>query len=281
VSRAGHDLRLVATDLDGTIASGYPPATSERTATALRRLAAIGIPLVLVTARPPRSVRSIARQLGGHGLVICANGALVYDPATDGIIRDHSLPPDTARQIIEALRRALPEIAFAVEVGVRCGHEPAFVPGEPPPADTLIATAEELVEAPVAKLLARHPSYDTDTLVEIARRLVGHLAPVHNSGGERLLEFSAPGVSKASALEQLVAEVGVPAEAVVAFGDMPNDIPMLAWAGRGVAVANAHPDVLAMADDVCGACDDDGVARYLGELLPPQPGEPLPAALPT
>jgi hydroxymethylpyrimidine pyrophosphatase-like HAD family hydrolase len=142
------------------------------------------------------------------------------------------------------------------------------VPGEPSPPDTLIAEVEELIVAPVAKLLARHPKHDTETLVEIARRLVGDLAPVHNSGGERLLEFSAPGVSKAMALEHLAAELGVPAEVVIAFGDMPNDIPMLAWAGRGVAVANAHPDVLAMADDICGPCDEDGVARYLSKLFP-------------
>ncbi|MGK2948285.1 MAG: HAD family hydrolase [Acidimicrobiales bacterium] len=264
---AGQDLRLVATDIDGTIASGYPPATSQRTAAALQHLAEIGIPLVLVTARPPRSVRPIAQQLGGHGLVICANGALLYDPATDVVVRHHSLAPDTARQIVEALRRELPDLAFAVEAGVRFGHEPAFVPAEPSPADTLIAEVEELIVAPVAKLLARHPSCDTETLVEIASHLVGDLAPVHNSGGERLLEFSAPGVSKAMALEHLADGLRVPPEAVLAFGDMPNDIPMLAWAGRGVAVANAHPDVLAMADDVCGPCDGDGVAHYLSELL--------------
>lgn len=265
---SGHDLRLVATDLDGTIASGYPPTTSQRTATALQGLAGVGIALVLVTARPPRSVRLIARQLGGHGLVICANGALVYDPATDGIVRDHSLAPDTARQIVDVLRRELPDLAFAVEAGAHFGHEPAFVPGEPPRPETLIAEVAELIVTPVAKLLARHPSYDTDTLVEMASHLVGDLAPVHNSGGERLLEFSAPGVSKAMALEGVAGDLGVPSEAVVAFGDMPNDIPMLAWAGRGVAVANAHPDVLAMADDTCGPCDADGVAHYLDDLFP-------------
>ncbi len=268
VGSAGHDIRLVATDVDGTIASGYPPATSRRTAMALQRLAGIGIPLVLVTARPPRSVRPIAQQLGCHGLVICANGALVYDPATDDVVRHHSLAPDTARQIVEALRRELPDIAFAVEAGVNFGHEPAYVPGEPSPADTLIAAVEELIVAPVAKLLARHPSYDTETLVEIAGHAVGDIALVHNSGGERLLEFSAPGVSKAMALEHLAAGLGVPPEAVIAFGDMPNDIPMIVWAGRGVAVANAHPDVLAVADAICGPCDGDGVARYLSDLFP-------------
>ena len=268
VGHAEHEFRLVATDVDGTIASGYPPASSQRTADVLQALDGTGVTVVLVTARPPRSVRPIARRLGCRGLAICANGALVYDPATDCVVRDYSLDPDTARQIVEALRRELPDIAFAVEAGVRFGHEPAYVPGEPPPPDTLIAEVEQLIATPMAKLLARHPSYDTETLIEIARHAVGDIAPVHNSGGRRLLEFSAPGVSKAMALKHLAADLGVPAEAVVAFGDMPNDIPMLAWAGRGVAVANAHPDLLAVADDVCGPCDRDGVADYLNELFP-------------
>lgn len=119
----------------------------------------------------------------------------------------------------------------------------------------------------MAKLLARHPSYDTTRLLEIARAAIGDLAPIHDSGAPRLLEFSAPGVSKAVALEHLAADLGVSQAEVIAFGDMPNDIPMLSWAGTGVAVANAHPDVIAIADDLCGACDEDGVALYLQRRL--------------
>jgi hydroxymethylpyrimidine pyrophosphatase-like HAD family hydrolase len=75
------------------------------------------------------------------------------------------------------------------------------------------------------------------------------------------------GVSKASTLEQLIDEEGLTASDVVAFGDMPNDVEMIAWAGHGVAVANAHPEVLAVADEVTGTNDADGVAEVLERLF--------------
>jgi hydroxymethylpyrimidine pyrophosphatase-like HAD family hydrolase len=82
-----------------------------------------------------------------------------------------------------------------------------------------------------------------------------------------LVEISGAGVSKAFALEELATERGIPPEAVVAFGDMPNDLPMLTWAGHGVAVANAHPDVLEVAHEVTASNDDDGVAIVLERIL--------------
>jgi Cof subfamily protein (haloacid dehalogenase superfamily) len=267
VGPAQHELRLVATDLDGTIAWGTPPECSPRTVEVVAALGELGITVVLVTARPPRAVVPITRQLRCHAFALCSNGALVYDAATDRVVRQYSLDPSTARQIVEALRRDIPDIAFAVEGEAGFGHEPTYVPGEDPPTETVVAEVEQLIAAPMAKLLARHPSYDTDTLIDLARRAVGDIAPLHNSGGASLLEFSAPGVSKALALEHLTHELGLGADAVIAFGDMPNDIPMLTWAGRGVAVENAHPDLLAVADDTCGPCEGDGVANYLAALF--------------
>ena len=81
------------------------------------------------------------------------------------------------------------------------------------------------------------------------------------------LEISAPGITKASGLALVCAELGIEPADVAAFGDMPNDLPMLGWAGRGVAVANAHPDVLAAADAVTASNVDDGVAAHLEHLL--------------
>jgi hydroxymethylpyrimidine pyrophosphatase-like HAD family hydrolase len=82
-----------------------------------------------------------------------------------------------------------------------------------------------------------------------------------------LLEISAAGVTKGSALQRLCDGLGIAAAQVVAIGDMVNDLPMLRWAGRAVAVANAHADVLAAAGDVTGANTDEGVAHYLEGLL--------------
>jgi hydroxymethylpyrimidine pyrophosphatase-like HAD family hydrolase len=124
---------------------------------------------------------------------------------------------------------------------------------------------EELVAAGVVKLLARHEGMGADELLAAAHRSVGALGTLTHSSTDGLLEISATGVSKATGLASLAEEHGIGAADVVAFGDMPNDLPMLAWAGRGIAVANAHAEVLALADEVTGSVEDDGVAAYLSQ----------------
>src|SRR6476660_5657343 len=98
---------------------------------------------------------------------------------------------------------------------------------------------------------------DGDELLQRATELVGHLAELsHSNSADSLLEIAAAGVSKASALTRVCAERGIASDEVVAFGDMPNDLPMLRWAGHAVAVANAHADLLAAADEVTTSNDD-------------------------
>jgi hypothetical protein len=116
--------------------------------------------------------------------------------------------------------------------------------------------------------MLRSPAVTADHLVSLARDTVGDLVEVtHSSTADTLLEMSAAGVSKGSSLAVLCESLAIDAGAVLAFGDMPNDLPMLRWAGRSVAVANAHPDVLAAACEVTSSCDEDGVARVLERLL--------------
>src|SRR5947208_11650425 len=128
--------RLVATDIDGTIVWRDGPI-SPRTIAAFQRAVSAGIDLVLVSARPPRAMLRIADELGHRGTAICSNGALVFDLETEELIRDHSLAADQAAMIVQVLRQRLPGIVFAVEAGLQFGHEPAYVPGFPAPADTL------------------------------------------------------------------------------------------------------------------------------------------------
>jgi hydroxymethylpyrimidine pyrophosphatase-like HAD family hydrolase len=85
--------------------------------------------------------------------------------------------------------------------------------------------------------------------------------------GEWVVEVSAAGVNKAAALKELAADLGVEPDEVVAFGDYPNDLPMLQWAGRSIAPANAHPEVLARVDEVTASNHDDGVALAIERLL--------------
>jgi HAD superfamily hydrolase (TIGR01484 family) len=265
-------IRMVATDLDGTLLR-RDGTVSARTVAGVKSAAAAGLTVVLVTARPPRGVDHIAAQLACHPLAICSNGALNYDGAERQLIAENQLGPADAAEIVRRLRSVLDGIAIAVEAGLRYGQEPHYPAYWPVPADALIGAAEALIAAPVAKLIVRHGDGDHWELVTRARQAVGDLGEVTSSGLYAPIEITAAGVSKAAGLEFLGGRLGVGPDAVLALGDMPNDLPMLSWAGRTAAPANSHPDVLAMADEVTADCDDDGVALVIEALLAQTQGQ--------
>ncbi|HEX2373393.1 MAG TPA: HAD-IIB family hydrolase, partial [Actinomycetota bacterium] len=226
-----------------------------------------GITVVLVSGRPPRSIGPLAERVGVGGIAICANGAVVWD-LDAGTMLDHTpLAADLAARLVHALREAIPGALFAVELERGFGREAGWSDGRlPAPAGAVEADALELITGPVTKLLVRHPAMDFAEVAERARRAVGEDAVV-TWAGLRLVEISAAGVTKAFALERLCRRLGVAPAEVVAVGDMPNDLAMLAWAGTGVAVANATREVLDAADEVTAANTDDGVALLLERIL--------------
>ena len=254
--------RLVATDLDGTIVRS-DGTVSARTTAAIARLEERGVPFVMVTGRPPRWMAPVAEATGHRGLAVCANGALLYDLHTERVVRAHLLDTAAAAEVVAALRRDVPGVAFATEdADAVFGHEPSYKVRWV--TDGMkVAPVEELCAPGVAKLLVRHEEMTGDELLAAARAALGDLVETTHSSADGLLEISAAGISKASGLAAFAQERGVDAAEVVAFGDMPNDLPMLAWAGHAVAVANAHPEVLAAADEVTASNDDDGVAEVL------------------
>ena len=132
--------------------------------------------------------------------------------------------------------------------------------------DVPLSDALDFVAEPVSKLIVQHPRLSQDELYPLVSGICGEEATATISG-EVLVEISAAGVTKGYALAALCDEINVNAEAVIAFGDMPNDVPMLKWAGRGIAVANAHPDVIDAADEVTATNDEDGVALALQRLV--------------
>jgi Cof subfamily protein (haloacid dehalogenase superfamily) len=262
-------IALVATDLDGTIVrSDY--TISARTVAALGRIERAGATLVFVTGRPPRWMGDVAAAVGHRGLAICANGALVYDLHAERVVRTHLIQPDVIAEAVERLRAVVPELSFAVEREDEfvfedryhlSGWDGGSIGGRRVDTPTLAGR-------PGSKLLAFHPGYDADTLAGLAGDAVGRLVTVTHSTRGGLIEMSARGVSKASALAELCAERGILPAQVTAFGDMPNDLAMLTWAGASYAVANAHPHVLAAVDRTTASNDDDGVARVIEELFP-------------
>jgi Cof subfamily protein (haloacid dehalogenase superfamily) len=262
-------IRLIATDLDGTLLRS-DATVSARTREALAAAERAGLAVVSVTARPPRRVRLIAAATGLRGLAICSNGALVYDLANDAVVAEHRLSTEVVAKLVASLRAALPGVAFAIESGVEYGCEPAYrILSEHPHdrADPNMRRGDALAlsQQGVTKLIVQHTEGAFEDLLAATRAHSGALASVTHSGSE-FVEVAAAGVTKALALEQYCHERGIRAEEVIAFGDMPNDIPMLTWAGRAVAVANAHPEVLAVATEVTNSNDEDGVALILEAL---------------
>jgi Cof subfamily protein (haloacid dehalogenase superfamily) len=261
--------RLIASDMDGTLLRG-DDTVSEATLAELDRWRADAVPVVLATGRPPRWMQKI-REVLGSGIAVCCNGAVLLDLERFEIVDETALEPETLRSVTAGLRRRLPDVWFAVEYGLEFRHEPIYrprwdvdVPG------VAVATLEEMVAAPAAKLLARSESADRDAFVSLVEEVVGDRATVTTSSGDALAEISAPGVTKATGLAAVAARHGIGPEDVVVFGDMPNDIAAFDWVreagGRAVAMAHAHPDLLLSATDVTASNEEDGVALFLASL---------------
>ncbi|MFG3422257.1 HAD family hydrolase [Micromonospora sp. NPDC048063] len=266
----GEAPRLIATDIDGTLLRD-DRTLSPHTADVLARISARGTPVVLVTGRPIRWLKLVYDQLAEPLPAICANGAVVYDSAADEVLRADPLAPELLAEVARRLRAEVPDISFAVEIvdSRQMRHE-AHYPlrwDADHEAIRAVETPEELLSAPAVKLLARAADQDPDAFVALVAGALEGLAEATHSSYSGLVEISAAGVTKAAGLAWYCARLGIDARDVLAFGDMPNDVPMLTWAGRGVAVANAHRAVLAVADEVTSANSADGVAAYLEKVF--------------
>lgn len=265
MTRTGR-VRLVATDLDGTLL-GRDGLCSGRSRAALAAVERSGIQVILVTARPPRWLHDLADLVGGHGLALCSNGAFVYDVRSRRVLEEHCMSPADVQELAVDLRNALPGIVFAVESSAGFGRERDYLDELTTPEDIWALTIEELLDPLPGKMLARCNKVPALNFHRVVDEVVGDRAVVSYSGASGLAEISAAGVTKAAALQAWCVAQGIDSAEVIAFGDMPNDLPMLSWAGRSFGVANAHPDVLAMVDQVCASNDHDGVAEVLEKLL--------------
>jgi len=258
--------RLVATDIDGTLIRG-DGTLSPRTVDVLDRLP---VPLVVVTGRPVRWLSQLYDQMTEPVPAVCANGAVVYDPDTDSVLRANPMDTQLMVEVVKKLREVVPDLTLAVEVedGRSIWHEPSWpVRAVPDHSIRAVASPEELTSVPAVKLLARSASSAPDEFFELVSRTLGGVAEATHSSSSALAEISAVGVTKAAGLAWLCEREGIEPAEVLAFGDMPNDVPMLTWAGRSVAMANAHPAVVAVASDTTASNEDDGVARYLREVF--------------
>ncbi|NKS64766.1 Cof-type HAD-IIB family hydrolase [Rhodococcus hoagii] len=264
---------LVASDVDGTLIDDDERVTA-RTRAAVRAVVESGTPFVLATGRPPRWLAPVVDGLGFAPLAVCANGAVLYDAAADRVLSASTLSVETLAWLADLVDYELPRAGLAAERIGTSAHDTAtaqFVsaPGYEHawlnPEHTEMAP-EDLLSAPAVKMLIRLPGASSADMAAKLRPLVGERADLTYSTNNGLIEVSAPGVTKASGLKLMAQHVDVLHDRIVAFGDMPNDIPMLAMAGHGVAVENAHPEAKAAADEVTATNSDDGVARVLERL---------------
>jgi HAD superfamily hydrolase (TIGR01484 family) len=260
-------IRLVATDLDGTVVR-HDGSMSPRTVAALAAVEAAGLHLVIVTGRPPRWMHPVAEATGHRGMAVCGNGAFLYDLGGERITERFTLSAAEALAIVEVARATLPAPTFAIETGELYAHAPDYRPYWPPPPGTPVAPIEDLLTQPVGKLLIRDSLTGDEMHAALDPALSG-LAEVTHSMADNagLLEVSAPGVTKAHTLRLLCDRWGIDASEVVAFGDGLNDVPMLLWAGQSFAVADAHPAAVAVADGTVAPVTLDGVAGWLEHHL--------------
>jgi Cof subfamily protein (haloacid dehalogenase superfamily) len=258
--------KLVASDLDGTLVRS-DGTISDWSRAVIADVEARGVPVVFVTGRPLRWAEEVFDHVGDHGLAVVSNGALVWDVAADVPRIRREIDAATVLRVCADLRAAVPGSTFAVETVEGMGLEPEFHERHPVPDGARRGPIDELVTGPVVKLLARHEELDPQAYWDAAELAIGEHVTITWSSTSTLLEISAAGVTKATTLALVAEELGVRPEDVVAFGDMPNDLPMLAWAGTPYAMANAHPSVLAAVDRVAPSNDDDGVAVTLSGIF--------------
>ena len=265
----------MATDLDGTLL-GDDGSLSVATIKAARLLASRGVPLVIATARSVPGVRDIVRRLGATtGTVVCSNGAVSWDVGSDTILEQQLISRDMAVDVVDRVLAEIPEVGFAIYSAATWHGDARFAELRPLGASggTIVSRTADIGEVDVHLVTFRHHGTKHDELAARVRMcLPDDLACYEFTGG---VDIALAGVTKGTAVAAVIEGLGISAESVVAFGDMPNDLPMLEWAGWACAVANAHPDVIAIADEVVGRNDEDGVARWItGALqgLPPNAG---------
>jgi Cof subfamily protein (haloacid dehalogenase superfamily) len=264
--------KLVATDLDGTIVRS-DETVSGFTHAVFDRVRAAGIPIVGATGRGPRLEALSRTDLPHADMLVLGQGGRVVDlrdPGSPRILRDARVPGSVVASLVERLERRLGPIKLLVEAldGERDPLWGDDVADWPYPDDLVVQAREVSLRHDVIKAFIRAPDGDTDALLAIANEMIPAEVVALTHSGLGWVEITPPDVDKGTGLAIVAAELGIDASDVLVFGDMPNDIPMFKWAGwRRVAVENAHPALMALADEVTLSNERDGVAVYLDNLL--------------
>ncbi|MHC0430470.1 HAD family hydrolase [Streptomyces sp. O3] len=259
---------LIATDLDGTLLR-HGDVVSARSRAALARAAAAGAQHIVVTGRPVPQVRHLLVELDYRGLAVCGQGAQVYDAGADAMVSSTTLDLELAETALGKIEAEVGEVFAAVNQDGRDGltlMEPGYELPHPTLPAVRVGGRAELWSEPINKVLLRHASLTDDALAAVARGAAHGLVTV-TMAGPGTVELQPLGVDKAAGLALAARSLGEPAAAAIAFGDMPNDVPMFRWAAYGVAMANAHEELKAVADEITLSNEREGVAVVLERLF--------------
>lgn len=272
----GWQPRLVALDIDGTLLKWIEGAGSTREEIspavydAVHRALAAGAHVVLASGRSPHGMIGIADLLDLHGeerdrlWIVASNGAVVLRYPPFEVIHEETFDAGPA---VKAILERHPNALVAVEergVGYRVSSH--FPDGELS-GDMIVTDVEDLVAGPVSRVIIRDPESTADEFVALAEDLGLH-GTNYVVGWTAWLDLAPVGVSKASGLEYVCRELGLSADDALAIGDGRNDIEMLQWARRGVAMGQAIQVVIDVADDVTASVFEDGAAIEISRWFP-------------
>jgi HAD superfamily hydrolase (TIGR01484 family) len=261
---------MVALDIDGTMFSNVPSTgvveetISPAVVDAVRRAYAEGAHVVLATGRSTFGISHVWDMLG-----LPEEGRSVLSVASNGSVTFRYPPLEVlttvtfdASEIVGMLLEHVPNAAVAVEeIGVGYRINRPFPDGEIT-GQMMLQSVEDLVAEPVTRVIIRDPHSSEEEFLELAEKLGLH-GTNYFIGWTAWLDIAPEGVSKASALAGIATDLGVAQDEVLAIGDGRNDIEMLRWAGRGVAMGQAPLEVQEAADDVTRTVVEDGVAFEL------------------
>ncbi|MDO3702051.1 HAD family hydrolase [Micromonospora sp. C28SCA-DRY-2] len=259
------DVRAVVTDLDGTIVRA-DGTVSEATLAAGRALRAAGIPLVAATARTPAGIRALGALAPLLSVAVCCTGAIGYDPVGDRLLWRERMPRETVTGLLDRLSGQLPDAELAVYDGRAWFMTAAYraIRGADHFGPRAVVERRWLPEVDACVAAVCHPGLDPPALIAaLSAAGTPPVAATFGQAGARAVEVAPAGVDKASGVLRALAVLDVPSQRAVAFGDMPIDLPMFAAVGLGVAMADAHPEVLAAAGESTGGVEEDGFADWL------------------
>ncbi len=250
---------MVALDIDGTIVD-LDGALPEAVHKAVGIVLDAGVPVVLATGRSWHGTRPVFEDLGlPPGASVCSNGAVVVSYPPQQIRKAITFDP---RQVIRKVVDFAPGTLIAVEEIGRGYRLNDHFPGGDLTGEMVIESIEQLSSRPVTRIILRDPTASEEDFTELARQL-GLKGVSYFVGWSAWLDIAPLGVNKATALQEVADDLGVDSADVLAFGDGRNDIEMLRWAGRGVAIGDAAEDVQHAADVVTGPFAEGGPVAEL------------------